>query len=145
MTQIAVLIVDDSEEDRYLLARQLRETGIVPHIFEETNGRSALKFFQDYESRRATSPDKYPPQVVFLDINMPFLDGYGFLKEYAALRKEVAAVSSVVMMYSSSEENAEKQKAFEFDFVKDYLVKGKFSTEELKHKLLQFANAKMEQ
>jgi CheY-like chemotaxis protein len=136
MSEIAVLIVDDNEEDRYLLMRQLRETGLKLHIFEEQDGRAALEFFADHQSRRTELPDRYPPQVVFLDINMPLLDGYGFLKEYAQLRQQVDGIGSAVVMYSSSEEQAEKQKAFEYDFVKDYLVKGKFTSKQLKDRLL---------
>lgn len=135
MREIAALIVDDSEEDRYLLARQLAETELVATIIEKANGLEALNFFKEHEKNRALYPNAFPPLLVFLDINMPLVDGYEFLEEFDPLRKEIKAESSVVLMFTSSEQKSEQRQAMAYDFVKDYLVKGKFTSAQLQQKI----------
>lgn len=137
MKKLSVLIVDDSEEDRYLLRRQLQDTGLVETIIEKEDGQQALVFFKEHEQNRERYPNAFPPLLVFLDINMPLLNGYGFLREFEPLRAEIDAESSVVLMFTSSEKNEEESEAMKYEFVKDYLVKGKFSSEQLKSKILE--------
>lgn len=135
MHDIAALIVDDSEEDRYLLARQLAETELVSTIIEKANGLEALDFFKEHEKNRVLYPNAFPPLLVFLDINMPLIGGYEFLEAFDPLRKEIKAESSVVLMFTSSEQEVEKKKAMTYEFVKDYLVKGKFTSSQLRNKI----------
>ncbi|MBC85871.1 MAG: hypothetical protein CL677_01735 [Bdellovibrionaceae bacterium] len=136
MSIISVLIVDDNENDRYLLSRQLEETGLEIKSFEKTDGKSALEFFEDYDVNRKKYPEHYPPHIVFLDINMPLVNGYEFLQKFAELRTKVDIKACVVMMFTSSEREEDRKKALSFDFVSDYLIKGDFSSEQLREKIV---------
>lgn len=135
MNKIPVLIIDDNEADRYLLSRQLNDTNLEIHIFEKHDGASALEFLTDYEKNRTLYPDLFPPAIIFLDINMPLVNGWEFLDKFSVLRNEIAIDSCVVIMFTSSERQEDVDKVFSFDFVKDYLVKGKFTHEELENKI----------
>lgn len=134
MKPISVLIVDDSEVDRYILKRQLKEIGVTD-VFESDDGLSALDFLENYEENCKIYSKKFPPVVIFLDINMPNIGGFEFLVKFAELRNRLALKSCVIMMYSSSERPEDKEKASSFDFVKDYLVKGEMDIEDLKDKI----------
>jgi CheY-like chemotaxis protein len=138
MKQVSALIIDDSSADCYLLSRQLKETGLVEHIFERNDGQAALDFLIDYETNSNLYPKGFPPVLVFLDINMPILDGYGFLKEFDKLRKTSKYDSCIFMMFTSSGQQVDKDEALEYEFVKDYLLKGQFSTEELKERITKY-------
>lgn len=129
--RVPVLIVDDNEADRYLLSRQLAETELVGRIFEAQDGDEALSFFLEREHKAMEFPDDYPPKFVFLDINMPRLDGYEFLAEFDKIRGTNELESVVIMMFSSSEQLEDRKRAMAFDFVSDYFVKGQFSSEQL--------------
>ncbi len=137
MKNISVLIIDDSDEDRYLLKRQLGETSLKVTVFEKNNGQSAIDFLTDYEANRNKYPDDFPPVILFLDINMPLLNGFEFLEEFATIREPNHMEASVVMMFTSSEREDDKLKIAAYDYVKSYLVKGSFSTEELEQKIKQ--------
>jgi len=132
MSKISVLIVDDNEVDRYLLKRQLKETKLDVAVFEKENGKEALDFFNVYDENRENHPGLFPPLVVFLDINMPLVNGFEFLSKYGPLRSKHNIEAGFIMMFSSSESPLDRKKALEFDYVKGYLTKGKFSSEELK-------------
>ena len=140
MNKISVLVVDDNEIDRYILSRQLKENGIED-IFEQNDGESALSFIAQHESNVRQFGDKYPPVVIFLDINMPIIGGFDFLEKFSALREELSLESCVIMMYSSSEREEDKRRASAFSFVKDYLVKGDLTPDILKEKLAPFMAA----
>ncbi|MEM7558366.1 MAG: hypothetical protein AAF394_04530 [Planctomycetota bacterium] len=57
-------------------------------FFEESDGRAALEFLTDYEVNQAKYGNVYPPIIVFLDINMPRMNGLEFLDEFSNLREE---------------------------------------------------------
>lgn len=135
MKKINVLIVDDSEIDRYILTRHLNDIGIND-IFQESDGESALAFLNNYDENKKKFGDDFPPVVIFLDINMPIIGGFEFLEKFKALRNEFDLNTCVIMMYSSSEREEDKEDALKYDFVKGYLTKGVFTQDELKEKVL---------
>ena len=126
MNNINVLIVDDSELDRYILRRQLTALG-VQNIEEKDDGSSALAYLKDYDSNYQLFPGKFPPIIIFLDINMPKVNGFDFLDEFAKIRKQFDFGSCVVAMYSSSERSEDKERAQKYEFVSRYLVKGEIT------------------
>ncbi|WP_158771196.1 response regulator [Paraglaciecola sp. L1A13] len=131
MKRVNVLIVDDSELDRYILKRQLKTLG-VESIFEKDDGATALVFLQDYENNRKRYPDDFPPVIIFLDINMPIVNGFDFLEEFSKIRTHLELSACVVTMYSSSERAEDKARAFKYDFVRGFLVKGELTIDFLK-------------
>lgn len=78
----SVLVVDDSKMSRKMVIRSLPEEWDVP-IFQATNGVEALDIFHEKK-----------PDVMFLDLTMPELDGFGVL---AALQKEGNKVPVIVI------------------------------------------------
>ncbi|MEM5478428.1 response regulator [Pseudoalteromonas fuliginea] len=131
-----ILIIDDNEVDRYILKRLIKEANLELTIFEKKDGQEALEFLENYEANKKEHPDGFPPILIFLDINMPRVNGIQFLDEFAKLRKVIEISSCVVMMFSSSEREEEKKIIMAHDFVKGYLVKGTFKAEDLKEKVL---------
>ncbi len=63
---VSVLAVDDSRTIREMLRMTLREAGFETHLAED--GQHGLEVLS------ATQPD-----VIITDINMPRLDGFGFI------------------------------------------------------------------
>ncbi|MFK7998550.1 MAG: response regulator [Polyangiales bacterium] len=116
-----LVVIDDSEPDRYLVRRVLGRAKPDVHFVEYTSAVEALDVFleeDDFDGVVGTTP---PPALVFLDINMPQMNGFEFLdriKESASRKK-----CFVVVMFSSSNNPDDRQRASEFDFVADYMVK----------------------
>lgn len=134
--KISILIVDDNEADRYLLKRQLKKISYDQTILEASDGDEALNLFKSYDKDKEAYGDRFPPGIVFLDINMPLVGGFEFLEEFNLLRATQEEFRScIVMMFSSSDRDEEKKKAFSFQFVKDYIVKGQHKPEDLKEKI----------
>lgn len=126
--KINAMIIDDSEHDRYLLKRRLKKCSFDAVITEATDGQNALDFF---ESHHGVTEDGYPPDIIFLDINMPRVTGFEFLQKFAKVRDAQHLSSTVVVMFTSSPRQDDKDRALEWGFVQDFLVKGDFQTEDI--------------
>lgn len=137
MALYSILIVDDCEEDRYLLKRQLEEAFLTDQVFEAEDGQMALDFLSNYEENSKQFVGKFPPIIIFLDINMPIMGGHEFLENFANLRKKQNFQSTVLMMFTSSIDEEDHQKALIYDFVKGYLLKMPRSPDDLKNTILQ--------
>lgn len=129
MTNHAVLIIDDQEADRYILTRYLERIDTISQIFEADDGTTALAFLKDYEHNATLYTDTFPPCLLFLDINMPILGGFPFLEEFQELQKQSGYKSIVVMMFTSSDNPKDLERAFAYPCVKGYVTKEDLSQE----------------
>jgi len=133
MKKFSALIIDDNEIDCYLLERELEETDYDIRIFKKSDGVEALEFLQNYELNKIEFGDEFPPLIIFLDINMPLMDGLEFLQAYSQVRIENQLLkSTIVMMFTSSKNPKDIQGSLDYDFVSGYLVKGEYTADKLK-------------
>ena len=141
MKKLSVLIVDDNESDRYLLKRYLNKLENIGPIFEANDGQSALDFFMENDNKAPKTIEGYPPVLVFLDVNMPIINGFDFLKKFAALREKQGHQTLVFMMLTSSGLVEERERALAYPFVKDYITKGQVDIEYLRKKVSEHCNS----
>ena len=122
----------DDEVDRYLLKRMINKLYVPTKIFEVDNGKEALDFLTNYEENSKKYPDDFPPMLIFLDINMPIMNGFELLEEFSKLKKNSDCyMSSVFIMFTSSERDEDKKKVESYEFVKGFILKGSISSETL--------------
>lgn len=113
-----VLLVDDSKGTNSLHSRLLKEMDVVDTISVALNGQQALDYLET-KNGEGVCP---APVVIFLDNNMPVMDGYQFLEKYENLGDEFKPAKSIVMV-SSSDDDSDKMKTAKFPFVKHCLSK----------------------
>ncbi|HEY4151186.1 MAG TPA: response regulator [Chitinophagaceae bacterium] len=96
-----VLLVDDDLPTNFLNRVILEEAGCADCIQIAQSGQDALDFLQkagEFSRKDDTCPT---PALIFLDINMPAMDGWEFLSRYNALKKEQQAGIIIVMLTTS--------------------------------------------
>ncbi|MBC6993304.1 response regulator [Neolewinella lacunae] len=76
-----VLLIDDSESDNFFHSRIIRKAGITDEIKVVYSGEEALEYLVT-EMVQGGFPS---PTLIFLDINMPGMNGWEFLDEYDKL------------------------------------------------------------
>jgi len=106
-----VMVVDDCEPDQFICKAMIEcyDSSIV--ILQAYDGQEALEILASTEQK---------PDIIFLDINMPRMDGHEFLDIY---EKKEASKASVVIMLTSSSQEKDKERSMAFQCVKSYLVK----------------------
>ena len=105
-----MLLVDDNESDNFIHKRVIEKSGITNNIAIALNGREALDFLTA-KIQNGQQEDTYSqPELIFLDINMPIMDGWEFLEEYHKL--EVSQKGKVVfIMLTTSLNPSDRVKA----------------------------------
>lgn len=134
MQQPSVLIIDDSEIERYILSHQLKKIG-VSEIMQKSDGISGLEFLQNYSQNRQQFGANFPPAIIILDVNMPIMGGFEFLQKFAELKTQFDLDICQIVMHSGSNDPQEKARAMQYDFVKGYLIKEESNLEKLKFEI----------
>ena len=130
-----VLLVDDSIDDNFINTRLLRKTGFTAHVEVMKDGLDALRYLRQL----AADPDldeNEIPQVIFLDIRMPRIDGFEFLGEFETLPARFRE-RIVVVILTSSLLTIDRERAAAFSALVHYIIKPltRQKLEELKDKL----------
>ena len=113
-----VLVVEDSEDDLFLIKMACKRAGIPHHFQSVPNGQAAI----DYLAGTAAYADRglHPfPSLIFLDIKLPKRDGHEVLKW---IRDEAELKTLPVVMLTSSARAADVSRAYELG-VTSYLRK----------------------
>jgi CheY-like chemotaxis protein len=76
----SVLLVDDNTIDTLINEKIVSSLGLFKIAHRAENGAQALEIFNHYQSGTAEIPD-----IILLDLNMPIMDGFGFIQAFQAL------------------------------------------------------------
>lgn len=118
------MLVDDNDVDNFLHRRVIESTNIPANIIIKNSGRSALEYFKDHLHDLEKLPD-----LLFLDIDMPIVDGLAFLFEFEEFPMSIKQKCHVIIL-SSSGSKYDKDRMMNNNNVDDYIVKP-LTTEDL--------------
>ncbi|WP_164084771.1 response regulator [Alteromonas flava] len=113
-----VLIIDDSEIDRYILKRQLRSIGFN-NVNEADGPQAALQSIEKAEQRQEAVP-----RLLILDMHMPTCSGLEFLISIRDKFDSGLLHESKVLMYSATENPNEQTAILQQPMVCGFIVKG---------------------
>lgn len=71
-----IILIDDNEDDNFFHSRVIKKNECAKEIVSFTNGQTALNYLDSL-----SDPNEFPT-VIFLDINMPGMNGWEFMEEY---------------------------------------------------------------
>ena len=97
----AVMLVDDNEIDNLINQKMIEASNIAEHIFVHSGAKSAIEFLKNVEKLAKGPVSLYLPEIIFLDIDMPLMDGFQFLDEFERLSDSIKSHCKVVMLTSS--------------------------------------------
>lgn len=101
-----ILLIDDDPDDNMYHRIIIEEMDIVNRIDIALNGLEALAYLKNEH--------QVPPEIIFLDLNMPKMNGWEFLEQYRHLNKEQKAkVVLVILTTSANPDHIKKAKEIE--------------------------------
>jgi len=116
-----ILLVDDDETTNHVNKRLLSRLNIAHEIKVLENGQQALDYL-----KIACGPDKVRgticPDLIFLDIKMPVMDGFTFLEAYEQTQLDQQN-PIIIMMLTSSASFYDLERLKQFEKVKRHLSK----------------------
>jgi CheY-like chemotaxis protein len=96
MEKIDVLLIDDDNISNFINSRLISRLNIACKVQVKLNGQEALSYINDGKEKC--------PDLIFLDINMPVMNGFEFLQSYSrgsySKRKPI-----IIILTTSSDAN----------------------------------------
>ncbi|MGV3540884.1 MAG: response regulator [Rufibacter sp.] len=94
-----IMLVDDDDTTNFVNKRLLTKLGVAKKFIIKKNGAEALEYLQTVG--QGENQDPYP-DLIFLDIKMPVMDGFSFLDEYHRLGLGKNGGMIILMLTSSA-------------------------------------------
>ena len=108
-----VIFIDDDEDLNFLQTRMCTRSKIVTHFFIASSGLQTLNYL---------SGNPVPPDVIFVDINMPVMSGFEFIEEFEK-KFQTQFPDTLLYVVSSSVRSNDKKLAMQYKSVQDFIVK----------------------
>ena len=111
-----IFLIDDNEMDNVFHEVILRRSGFTGEVLAFEDAQLALDYLQADET--------HAPTLIFLDINMPRMDGFEFAgKAEVLLQRTLSATTTTIVMLSSSSAGPDKEKAAGISAISGFIVK----------------------
>ena len=112
-----VLLVDDNDTDNFISKRIIEITKFAEKVIVKNSGKSALEYLESVQNENAELPD-----VIFLDINMPIVDGFVFLFEFEMFPDIIKQKCKIIIL-SSSNNKRDIAKIVDNEYVIKFITK----------------------
>ncbi|WP_333600188.1 response regulator [Flavobacterium sp.] len=112
-----LLLIDDDEIFTFMTKKIIERTNLAEQIKIFENGKDAITFLESVAHKTALLPE-----IIFLDISMPILDGWGFLEEYIQLKPKFGKKITLYII-SSSVSPRDHERAKTYSDVSDFIIK----------------------
>lgn len=112
-----LLLIDDDEIFTFMTKLIIEKTNLAEQIKVFANGQEAIDFL-----KQSVTHNEMLPDIIFLDLSMPVLDGWGFLDEYIMLKPQFGKKITLYII-SSSVSPGDHERAKKYSDVSDFIVK----------------------
>ena len=95
-----VMLVDDSELDNFINEKIIESSCFAKKVYVNTGSKSALEFLKNL-CITGENPTAIFPKVIFIDLNMPIIDGFQFIHFLMETKNEYISKCKLVILTSS--------------------------------------------
>ncbi|MDX5348765.1 MAG: response regulator [Hymenobacteraceae bacterium] len=115
-----VLLIDDDDTSNFLNDRLLRRMNIAENIRTFKNGKQAFDYLYNVSNHNyeQENHDYFQPELIFLDINMPVMDGFEFLDLYERLNPDFRKnIVMAVLTTSTHPQDTNRVKSYSAEYM----------------------------
>lgn len=117
-----VLCIDDDQITLVLCDMVIKKSEFASQVITAKNGKEGLAWFSSFFSKCNNEENKEAPQLIFLDLNMPVMNGWDFLEDYLMKYADRLPATKVVII-SSTVNPEDFSRANRYDIVIDFINK----------------------
>ena len=110
-----ILFIDDDPVFHYIYDKIIKSLGIDCDVRMVFNGKDALDILSSYRH------NIFVPDYIFVDLNMPIMDGFGFIQQFRAL--EVAGMENITIIVLTSSDNCTDRDQAAVLGIENYILK----------------------
>lgn len=114
---LTICVIDDDQIYQFTAKRIIELVNPMQKLLIFSDGKEAIDYFLKADAAKDLIPD-----FIFLDINMPVMNGWEFLQAFDAVKSEIRQKITIYMVSSSTDE-IDKMRCKNISSVKDYIVK----------------------
>lgn len=112
-------IIDDDKVYVNLVKKIIETKKLCENLMIFRNGKQSIEYF---EALMENMKEDSIPEIIFLDLNMPVMDGWEFLERFTKIKNKFNKVITLYVV-SSSINPLDVNRAKSLSSVKDYLIK----------------------
>ena len=117
-----VMCIDDDQITLMLCEMIIKKAAFAEEIITSNNGREGLTWFSNFFKNKKTGSNEVPPQIIFLDLNMPIINGWDFLEDYLMKYADRLPETKIVIL-SSTVNPEDFSRANRYEIVIDFINK----------------------
>jgi CheY-like chemotaxis protein len=95
-----VMLLDDNELDNFINEKIIEASHFSERVYLTSSGKSALEFLTNLNVTGKESESIYP-EAIFIDINMPMMDGFQFIDNLKTIQGEKIKDCKLIILTSS--------------------------------------------
>ncbi|TGK18731.1 response regulator [Leptospira fluminis] len=112
-----IMLIDDNSNDNFIHDRVIKKNGFANIVIALTSAVEALNYLKQQKEKGLVHPD-----LIFLDINMPGMNGWEFLVEYDKLDGDLQG-KIIIIMLTTSDNPDDQEKARNLKTLSDFKTK----------------------
>lgn len=114
---LTIYLIDDDKVYQFMAKKAIDSYPHAHNLKIFSDGEEAISFLKNNKINPNEAPD-----IIFLDLNMPIMDGWQFLEEYIKLKPGIAKPVTIYIV-SSSDDEIDTERAKHLQDVSGYLIK----------------------
>jgi len=99
-----VMLIDDNDLDNIINQKVIEGNSFAEIVYVNSSAQSALEFLRNLVANSAIS-SQLLPSYIFVDLNMPLIDGFQFIELFYKQHKNISSTSKLVVLTSSINTN----------------------------------------
>lgn len=96
-----VLLIDDDKVDTFISDKIIRAVSLAADVITKNSAEEGLNYLKSL----ADTPDELP-EIIFLDLEMPGMNGFDFLNEFAKVNDSIKARCKIIILTGSFNSNS---------------------------------------